>query len=126
VCRPWDTAVSVNGDHGTLRRLLVILLDNAVKYTPAAGKIDVHIEEHREKVIVAIEENGIGISGEDLAHIFDRFYRSEKSRSRDSGGSGLGLSLAKWIVDAHGGAIDVASQPDRGSTFTLSLPKVKR
>jgi two-component system, OmpR family, sensor histidine kinase CiaH len=113
----------VNCDRGTLRRLLVILLDNAVKYTPAAGKIDVHIEEHREKVIVAIEDNGFGISGDDLAHIF---YRSEKLRSRDSGGSGLWLSLAKWIVDVHGGAIDVASQPDRGGTFTVSQPKVKR
>jgi DNA-binding response OmpR family regulator len=110
-------------DASTLRRLFFILLDNSVKYTRAGGNIHVCVKSQFEKVIVDICDTGIGMSEQDLAHIFERYYRSDKSRSRDSGGAGLGLSLAKWIVDAHGGAIQVQSEPDRVSTFRVSLPK---
>jgi heavy metal sensor kinase len=123
VCQAPEGMGVISGDRGTLRRLFLILLDNAVKYTPAGGRILVCVQHQPERVIVEVQDSGVGISEQDLGHIFERFYRSDKSRSRDSGGAGLGLSLAKWIVDAHGGAIHVASEPERGSTFSVSLPK---
>lgn len=123
VCPAPEEIVTIDGDRGTLRRLFFILLDNAVKYTPSGGHIHVNIKSQLERVTVEFRDSGVGISEQDLPHIFERFYRSDKSRSRDSGGAGLGLSLAKWIVDAHGGLIEVESAPDSGSTFRVSLPK---
>lgn len=122
----WQTPegiAQISGDRGTLRRLFFILLDNAVKYTPAGGHVQLDITQLPEKVIVEVRDSGVGISDQDLPHIFERFYRSDKSRSRDSGGAGLGLSLAKWIVEVHGGCIEVDSAADRGSTFRVTLPK---
>lgn len=124
-CQAPDGIAPISGDGGTLRRLFFILLDNAVKYTPPGGQIQVGINQHPEKVTVEVRDSGGGISQQDLPHIFERFYRSDKSRNRDSGGAGLGLSLAKWIVDAHGGFMEVESAVDRGSTFRVSLPKVR-
>jgi heavy metal sensor kinase len=123
VCEAPAGLASVRGDRGALRRLLFILLDNAVKYTPTGGAVHVGIMQQVDGPTVEVRDSGIGIAREDLPHIFERFYRSDKSRSRDSGGAGLGLSLAKWIVDAHGGSIHVVSEPDRGSTFTVLLPR---
>jgi signal transduction histidine kinase len=123
VCQAPDVAVTVSADRGALRRVFFILLDNALKYTPAGGRIQASVKQEPERVIVEVRDTGIGIGEQDLPHIFERFYRSDKSRSRDSGGAGLGLSLAKWIVDAHGGAIHVESAPGEGSSFHVSLPK---
>lgn len=122
-CNVNGAGITVAGDQGSLRRLFFILLDNAVKYTPAGGTVAVSVAEHATGADVEIRDSGVGISSQDLPHIFERFYRSDKSRSRDSGGAGLGLSMAKWIVDVHGGAIHVVSEPDGGSTFRVSLPR---
>lgn len=120
-CDVNGAGVTIAGDQGSLRRLFFILIDNAVKYTPAGGTVTISITEHPASANVEIRDSGVGISREDLPHIFERFYRSDKSRSRNSGGAGLGLSLAKWIVEVHGGAIQVESEPDRGSVFTISF-----
>jgi heavy metal sensor kinase len=122
-CEAPQEPVTVSGDRGTLRRLLIVLLDNAVKYTPAGGKVRISVNHEAQRAVVEVRDSGVGINEADLPHIFERFYRSDKSRSRDSGGAGLGLSIAKWIVEAHRGAIQVESQPERGSTFRVLLPK---
>ncbi|HWF86823.1 MAG TPA: ATP-binding protein [Vicinamibacterales bacterium] len=115
-------SIEVRGDASLLERLLVILLDNAVKYTPAGGRIDVAIERAHDRACVVVRDTGIGISAEDVPRLFERFYRSDKARSRDSGGSGLGLSIARWIVDAHRGSITVESRLGTGSEFRVALP----
>jgi heavy metal sensor kinase len=122
-CDVPPKSLTISGDRGTLRRLFFVLLDNAVKYTPRGGHIHVSACDEAQRAVVEVRDSGIGIHEEDLTHIFERFYRSDKSRSRDSGGAGLGLSIAKWIVESHGGEIRVTSQPERGSTFRVSLPR---
>jgi two-component system sensor histidine kinase BaeS len=103
------------------------LIGNAIRYTPPKGQISIRLTEQTGtgggEVLVCIEDTGIGISGEYLAHLFDRFYRVEDDRSRHSGGTGLGLAIAKQFVEAHGGRIEVESQPGRGTTFTVFLPR---
>jgi heavy metal sensor kinase len=103
----------------SLQRLFLILIDNAVKYTPPGGSITVRVSCDPEYVVVCVDDSGIGISREDLPHIFERFYRADKARTRDIGGTGLGLSIAKWIADAHQAVLSVESTPDRGSTFKV-------
>ncbi len=98
------------------------LLDNAVKYTPAGGAVRLSARESGGKVAISVADTGVGIPAEALPHIFQRFYRVDKARSRRQGGAGLGLSLVQRIVEAHGGAVTVASQPNAGSTFTITLP----
>ena len=111
----------LSGDHRMIQRAVGNLLDNAIKYTDPGGRIDVWVDETPDgQALVAVRDTGTGIAGEDLPHIFKRFYRCDQSRSK--GGSGLGLSLAKAVVEAHGGRITVDSQPKEGSTFTISLP----
>jgi heavy metal sensor kinase len=122
-CDVPPKGLTISGDRGTLRRLFFVLLDNAVKYTPRGGHIDVSVCDEAQRAVVEVSDSGIGIHEEDLTHIFERFYRSDKSRSRDSGGAGLGLSIAKWIVESHDGDIRVTSQLERGSTFRVSLPR---
>ena len=113
----------VMGDADRLRELLVILLDNAVRYTPAGGEIRVGLtSEPGREVALSVADTGIGIAAEDLPRIFDRFYRADRARSRATGGTGLGLAIARRIVEAHGGRIEVESQPGRGSRFTVRLP----
>ncbi|HEY8498430.1 MAG TPA: HAMP domain-containing sensor histidine kinase, partial [Limnochordales bacterium] len=115
--------VPVMGDADRLRELLVILLDNAIRYTPAGGEIRVGLRHTPgQEVALSVADTGIGIAPEDLPHIFERFYRADKARSRATGGTGLGLAIARWIVEAHGGRIEVESQPGRGSRFTVRLP----
>ena len=114
--------VVVNGDESALGRLLLILIDNAIKYTPAGGAVDLRLAMDTERAIIRIADTGIGIAAGDLPHVFDRFWRADKVRTRAEGGSGLGLAIARWIVERHGGEISVSSQPGQGSTFTVALP----
>jgi signal transduction histidine kinase len=109
------------GDYSSLRRLLWILLDNAVKYTPAPGIINVTMAAIAETVTVTVEDNGIGISATDLPHVFQRFYRADPSRSQVEG-SGLGLAIAKWIADIHHASLLVASKENTGSVFEIVFP----
>jgi heavy metal sensor kinase len=116
------TAISVNGDDEMLERMLLNLLDNAVKYTPAGGDISIALGSKDGDAHIVVKDTGIGIPVEDQSRIFDRFYRVDKARSRALGGAGLGLSIARWIVEGHGGSLSVESAPGRGSSFTVELP----
>jgi len=117
-----DEKINVMGDPDRLRQLIIILLDNAVKYTPANGEINVHCRLQRQRVEVMVEDTGMGIKEDDLPHIFDRFYRSDKSRTRSESGTGLGLSIAQWIIEGHSGAIRAESKLGEGTTFYFQVP----
>jgi len=116
-----EPPVKVLGDFATLRRLLWILLDNALKYTPAPGQIDVTLTATSWRATVTVRDSGTGISESDLPHIFDRFYRADPSRSQIDG-AGLGLSIAKWIAALHRGDLTVMSHLNKGTVFRLDLP----
>lgn len=121
------SSIPATGDPERLKQLVYILLDNAVKYTPSGGTVTVQTAAEGKAVgkkhaVLTVKDTGIGISPEDQPRIFDRFYRADKSRSRHSGGYGLGLSIASSIVQAHHGRIRVFSTPGEGSTFTVELP----
>lgn len=116
---------SVLGDGDALRRAVCILLDNAIKFTTAPGKVTLAVKRGI-RASVTVSDSGIGISPGDLPHIFDRFYRVAKDRSRASGGAGLGLSIGTWIIGQHQGEIRAESQPGEGSTFTISIPLAER
>jgi len=109
------------GDFSSLRRLLWILLDNALKYTPAPGQIDVALGSVSGRATLTVRDSGIGISPSDLPHIFDRFYRADPSRSQVEG-NGLGLAIAKWIADLHHADLLVNSAQDEGSAFRVVFP----
>lgn len=115
-------AATVTGDEQRLGELLLILLDNSVKYTDSGGRVDVTVAQENGHVRVAVSDTGKGIPPESIPHVFDRFYRADKARSRAMGGSGLGLAIARWIADGHGGNIGIQSEPDRGTTVTVELP----
>jgi heavy metal sensor kinase len=112
----------VMGDENALRRVIDILLDNALKYTPAPGKLTLSAEQHPNGVVVTVEDTGIGIASEDQSRIFERFYRVDKARSRELGGAGLGLAIAQWIVQLHKGSITVKSEMGKGSVFQVEIP----
>lgn len=116
--------VVVKGDKIRLQQLFTNLIDNAIKYTPK-GSVQITLEKNQETAIVKIRDRGIGIPKEEQEHIFKRFYRVDKSRSRETGGVGLGLSIAQWIAHAHHGKIEVESELNKGSIFTLYLPILK-
>jgi heavy metal sensor kinase len=111
----------VLGDSSSLSRLLWILLDNSLKYTKSPGSIEVSLSADAGRATLSVADSGVGISQTDLPHIFDRFYRADPSRSQVEG-SGLGLSIAKWIADTHHAEITVASQPGKGTTFKVVFP----
>ena len=117
-----EDPIWIQADAEALRRALLILIDNAAKYTPAGGSVAIRLEARNGLAVASVSDTGIGIAKEDLAHIFDRFWRADKARSREQGGAGLGLSIAKWIVETHRGSIDVKSELGRGSAFYLSVP----
>jgi signal transduction histidine kinase len=112
--------VLVPGDTTRLQRAIANLLDNAVNYTNVGGKVTVSFEQMQKQVKISVTDTGIGIDEKELPHIFDRFYRADRSRS--TSGNGLGLSLAQTIVHAHKGKIVVESTPAKGSTFTILIP----
>jgi heavy metal sensor kinase len=114
--------IAVTADRDAVRRLFLILLDNAVKYTPAGGEVEVTVEARDGQFHGFVTDTGIGIASTDLPHIFDRFYRVDRARSRANGGVGLGLAIARWITEAHGGGLSVESELDRGSQFRVQLP----
>lgn len=116
--------VLVCGDRDRLKQVLMNLVGNAIKYTPSGGEVVIGLCKEQNKALVTVSDNGPGIPAEDLPHIFERFYRGEKSRtrSRDGKGFGLGLSIAYWIVRSHGGGIEVANNQPSGTTFTVWLP----
>jgi heavy metal sensor kinase len=118
---PVETLL-MNGDEGLLEQLWLILLDNAVKYTPEGGTISFAMRSVNSRMEVSVRDSGIGISSEELPHVYDRFWRADKVRSRSKGGVGLGLSIARWIVDSHRGTIEVHSEPGRGSEVTVEFP----
>ncbi|MGC4054219.1 MAG: ATP-binding protein [Paludibaculum sp.] len=114
------------GDSDALRRLFLILIDNAIKYNLPGGCVQIQLGVEGENAFCTVSDSGIGISKEDLDHIFDRFWRADKVRSRGMGGAGLGLSIARWIAMQHEGMIEVTSQPGKGSTFTVKIPSSGR
>jgi heavy metal sensor kinase len=114
--------VWVKADAHALRRLFLILIDNAVKYTPRGGRVEVVVRQENGFAIGEVRDTGIGIAPEHLPNVFERFYRADKARSRESGGVGLGLSIGHWIAEAHAGTIAVQSSLGGGSIFQLRLP----
>jgi signal transduction histidine kinase len=117
-----ETSLWVNGDRDALRRLFLILLDNAVKYTPAGGSLVVAVSAQDGCVLGTVRDSGIGIAREHLPHLFARFYRADRARSRADGGAGLGLAIGRWIAEVHGGRLSVESEPQHGSSFHVELP----
>jgi len=114
--------LTVNGDRGLMKQALRIFIDNSLKYTPEGGKIMINSYASGTRALISIADTGVGISSQDLPYIFNRFYKVDKSRSRESGGSGLGLSIANWIIEQHQGKIKVISQLGQGTEVLLSLP----
>jgi heavy metal sensor kinase len=115
--------LEVYGDTFLLDQAFSNLVENAIKYTPRGGKVTVTTEEKESSVMVTVSDSGIGIPEDDIPHLFERFYRVDKERSRRAGGTGLGLSITEWIVKAHKGTISVKSTPGSGSSFIVALPK---
>jgi heavy metal sensor kinase len=115
--------VQFRGDEGLLRRLVINLLDNAIRYTPPGGKVSAALEADPACVRIRISDTGIGIPPEAAPHVFERFYRADKARSRQDGGFGLGLSIVKWIAEAHHGAVELTPNSGPGTTFTVTLPR---
>jgi signal transduction histidine kinase len=114
--------VLIQGDARRLKQLLLNLLDNAIKYTPAGGRMAVAVERQENMAAVDVTDTGCGIPAEDLPYIFDRFYRRRHKVEGQATGFGLGLAICKWIVEAHGGAIEVTSELGQGTRFTFHIP----
>jgi two-component system OmpR family sensor kinase len=118
---PFEPA-QVLGDADRLRQLVLLLLDNALKYTPPEGSVTLGLRRDGAEAEITVRDTGVGIPAADLPHVFERFYRADPARGRDPGGTGLGLPIARWIVEQHGGSIALASEPGRGTLATVRLP----
>jgi len=114
--------VYVEGDRARMKQLVVNLLDNAIKYTPNGGGVRLHVRRENAHALFEVSDSGIGIPPEALPHVFERFFRVERSRTREQGGAGLGLSIVKSICAAHGASVDVQSSPEQGSRFSIRVP----
>ena len=118
-----DSEVMINGDIHRLKQLLLNLLDNAIKYTDFGGDVTLGLKRSDQEAVLVVSDTGRGIPMEDIPFIFERFFRHSRTTSdRTASGFGLGLSIVKWIVDSHGGKIEVTSTPGQGTTFTVRLP----
>jgi heavy metal sensor kinase len=122
-CRPGGEDLPFRGDQGLLRRLVINLLDNAIRYTPPGGRVSASLAADGPHLRIAVADTGCGIAPDAAPHIFERFYRADRARSREDGGFGLGLAIVKWIAESHHGAVDLATQPGAGTTFTITLPR---
>lgn len=118
-CNGTDTIVL--GEQTKLEQAVVNLIENAIKYTDA-GKIEVFVKHTADEALVIVKDTGIGIPEDAIPHLFERFYRVDKARSRGTGGTGLGLAIVERIITLHGGFISVESEPNKGSVFTVHLP----
>lgn len=118
--QPSDYAL--RGDANRLRQLAIILIDNAIQYSTAGGRVQVSLRRKRNVIQFSVADNGMGMEKADMRKVFDRFYRADAARERSTGGTGLGLAIAKWIVTMHNGKVHVSSERGKGSTFTIMLP----
>jgi signal transduction histidine kinase len=118
--------MTVLGDREQLRQLVIILVDNALRYTSPEGRVHVQAGADRDSVVLTVHDNGIGIPPEAVGRVFERFYRADSARSRESGGAGLGLAIARELVGGHGGRIEVDSTEGAGTTFTVRLPLARQ
>lgn len=114
--------VMVRGDPDRLKQLILILVDNAIKYTAPGGRVDISVHREGGAAVVDVRDTGVGIAPNDHQRVFERFYRAESGRSRNAAGNGLGLSIARWIADEHGGSVTLASEVGTGTTATIELP----
>ena len=121
-CRCADD-VAFRGDEELVRRMVMNLIDNAIRYTPEGGSVTASLEAGGSSAAIRISDTGTGIALEAAPHVFERFYRGDKARSRQDGGFGLGLAIVKWIAESHRGAVELESTPGVGSTFTVTLPR---
>jgi signal transduction histidine kinase len=119
-----EPSLNTWGNADLLKQLMLILSENALRYTPEGGTVSLSSYRKEERCIVRVSDTGIGIDPQDLPHIFERFYRAERARVQCPDGSGLGLAIGKWIVEQHGGSIIVTSIPGQGTDFIVSLPKI--
>jgi signal transduction histidine kinase len=124
VTMPQDDRATVLGDYIRLRQMCLNLITNAIKYTQKGGEVELSLVRRDSQVVFTVRDTGIGIAAADLPFIFDRFWRSDRARSRaaERGGFGLGLAICQWIAQAHGGTLTAQSRLHRGSTFTVTLP----
>jgi heavy metal sensor kinase len=120
---PRRLALMANGV--ALERLFMCVVDNAVKYTPPGGQVALDLSLEDSQAVIQVRDSGIGITEIDLPHVFERFYRADQARSRETRGSGLGLSIAKWIAESHNGSIELRSRPGQGTTATIRLPLLR-
>ncbi|NLC89785.1 MAG: HAMP domain-containing histidine kinase [Clostridiaceae bacterium] len=125
-CMVLPALALVFGDAGSIERIITNLLVNAIKYTPKGGRVQVSVGNIAEDIYIKVKDSGCGIPAQELPNLFDRFYRVDKTGSRQYGGTGLGLSIAHELTDLHHGRLEVESQPGRGSAFTLFLPRADR
>lgn len=121
-CELANAPLAISGDADALHRVFLILIDNAIKYTGVDGEVLISVRQVNDSAEVTVRDSGIGIAKSDQPHIFDRFWRADKVRSRETGGAGLGLSIAQWIVSQHRGAITVDSEQGKGSVFRVAIP----
>lgn len=112
----------VNGEPRLLERLVANLLDNAIRHTPADGKVMIHVEPQAEQARLTIQDTGTGIAAEELPHVFDRFFKRPDAPTNGSSSTGIGLGLCRWIVEAHAGRIEIVSPPATGTTVTVWFP----
>jgi signal transduction histidine kinase len=123
---PDQSYFYIQGNESQIYRMLLNLVSNAIKYTPASGEVNIHLTTNDHQGVITIKDTGIGIPNSDLPHIFERFYRVNADRSRNTGGSGLGLAITLAIVQTHKGKLEVQSHVNKGSTFTVILPLVSK
>ena len=114
--------IVVYGDAARLKQVVVNLIDNAIKYTQEHGTVTLTVEETGTSAVLEVSDNGVGIPADALPYVFERFYRADKVRSRDLGGAGLGLSIVRSIVQAHGGTVEINSRSEQGTTCRVELP----